>query len=251
MANKLIYGNGEISLDLSGNVLGVDIEFSGQADITVSLPSSWVVSSNKQHTRVIGIGMGEQISGTFSIISYTGDVRPTRCVVVTDDLKLDNLEIINPADTLYLNKSKLVFSTSNDKYDELSKDNIYIKKTAKRNIVQKGLLTGPNEYYYISGSHVPEGTEYHIHLDTYQAMTHSTHEKDSVNIYRKLDNGKLYDIKKIKRRRPKKLPKKALKLKAEKIKKNITSISGPQISTDQREGSGTAGGGGATGGYGD
>jgi len=246
MANKLRYADGEITLDLSGNVLGVDIEFSGQADITVSLPSSWVVSSNKQHTRVIGIGMGEQISGTFVIIGYTGDIRPTRCVIVTDDLKLENLEIINPDDTLYLNKSKLVYSTSNDKYDELSKDSIYIKKTAKRNIVQKGLLTGPNEYYYQSGSHVPEGTEYHIHLDTYQAMTHSAHEKDSVNIYRKLNNGKLYDIKKINKRRPKKLPKKALKLKAEKIKKATSSHRspvGPDRGADTAEGTAYTGGG--------
>tara|TARA_R100000458_G_C8258031_1_gene233895 strand:- start:590 stop:1342 length:753 start_codon:yes stop_codon:yes gene_type:complete len=223
MANLIRYGDGQVDLDYGGNVLAFDIELRGKCNISTNLPSSWVVSSNKNFTRIIGVAFGQSIPGNSNIFNYTGKIDISRCIIVGDDNELHGLNIADSKDTYYPRKSDLVFSTSNDKYDELKIKEDSLPLQSKQHFIHQNLLTKHNEYYYKDGGPVPEGTDYHIHLNTDQAMTKPTHQSDSVNIYKKMNNGKLFEVKKIVRRKPKKLPKKAAALVAEKIKKSTSA----------------------------
>ena len=214
--NTIKFSDGIVELDPSEGIVAFDMEFSGRFNGQCLLPSSWIVKYKRN--RMIGIGLGQVISEPTELLSYEGTFEIINFIPVTQDVQFSSCQIINGSDGSLFSKSKSQWDTSSSKPEDLNQTNASGRKqNLITHITQNNLLTTLNEYHYDNKSVVQEGTPYHIHLDTWQAMTGETHTRESKKIFPKLRDGRLFNIKKIKRVKRKPLNRKAIKKIATKI----------------------------------
>tara|TARA_R110002012_G_scaffold140118_3_gene297603 strand:+ start:270 stop:995 length:726 start_codon:yes stop_codon:yes gene_type:complete len=206
MNNELVYGQGVISINPRIGYTAFDITFTGKINGRIVLNSDWVVVSNAK--RVIGfLPSGLTVNNELTIMEYKGNLKIESCFIA-DTIEKYECIILHPDSENFFNDSLEVFSSSNEKLNELTaiKPN---KNRRKTSISHLNLLTKQNEYYYKDGSPVPEGTGYSIKLNPRQAFL-----GENKPIYQKLADNKLLNFATVKKP-------KLLKIKKTELKKYV------------------------------
>ena len=247
--NKIIYGDGRVNIESTDAIRAFDIKFTGNIDASVLLPSDWIVESRKN--RIVGISFGGNLpEGT--IFEYKGKLKIDTCAVTTNFLTM-NCEIVNNSSNLWEDTNSK-FNEFASKPEELNLNYVFDGVKQKTRILHTNLLTLHNQFFYSKGRVVPSGTPYHIHTNPRQVMTGENHTDESVTIYEKLGDGRLFDVRKIKRKTKRKISKKNMKRIVKRLKQNIesgitvkTSKTGADFA--QGESAGGGHGGGGSGGY--
>ena len=211
--NLLTYGDGQVYIDTDSNTLGFDIKFSGNVIAKISLPSNWIVMSTNK--RMIGFSSDATPLEPTTIFNYTGNIKISSCSIATLNEKI-NCEIKNNA-AYYWSDLSSDWTTNTTKFDAITKTQPNVNSTK---IKHYNLFAKKDEYYFNKNNPVPAGTEYHIDVKTRQAYT-----EDLEKIYQLLGDGRLFNLKKIKRPKQIKMNPKQIKLKANEMRKNISSTS--------------------------
>ena len=220
------------------NCCAIELKFKGKFIGESKLSDDWYVGTGKNKIICISFTGNQNVSelfvfeGSFSIIGIK---------ILTTELEEISVSY-EKLDIDTFGKSKESFQHGGSYFSDYNSIHEEIDTIEDTDIYKNNLFTKQDEFYYENGENY--FGEYHQHSNG-QAMTESMHNSDSVNIYRKSQNNKLYKPK------PKKLKSitpidSGVDPLREKIDKSdiITHIS----DTDPGSGSGSGGGGGS-GGY--
>ena len=77
---KIICNNGECSITSDTDILGIELEFNGVAEITPSLPENWILQGNK--TKIIIFTTQSVPIKNSTLFSYIGDMKIIKSIVV-------------------------------------------------------------------------------------------------------------------------------------------------------------------------
>ena len=187
--NSIYYGNGEIRIECSENILGFDIQFHGNYNIKSEYPENFLIGYN--NGRMIGVGLGS-ILGESPFLKYTGNLSIADCRVTTSDMKILHITprlIRNDKFAATINS----FSGENLKFEDLNSDGVYkgIPNKSTISIITKNLQTSGNQFY-LNGENY--SGYYHIH-HTGVAMTGAEHTEDSKILEIKEEKSRLKNIK--------------------------------------------------------
>ena len=171
--NSIYYGNGEIRIECSENILGFDIQLRGNYNIKSEYPDNFLIAYS--NGRMIGVGLGS-ILGESPFLKYTGNLSISDCKVVTSDMKILHITprlIRNDK----FNAKTNIFSGENLKFENLNSDGVYkgIPNKSTVSIITKNLNTKGNQFLLDNKDYMGD---YHIH-HTGVAMTGADHAKDS------------------------------------------------------------------------
>ena len=193
--SKIIIGDGIVSINPTDEIRGFHIFYKGVLNADIKLSSDWHVSANSN--QILGFTTGGSILDITTILEYTGTFNVKRCVVATHTEAMNcNIEK-NVTD--FFEDSTIQFDVSTTKLDESNKTDMIKTRVRGFKVRHTYLETKQNEYYYQDKTVVPEGTPYHIDCRTQQVMTESLYRPESKKIYQLLSDGRLNDIKKLKK----------------------------------------------------
>tara|TARA_R100000808_G_scaffold8841_1_gene24734 strand:- start:1825 stop:2559 length:735 start_codon:yes stop_codon:yes gene_type:complete len=233
---NLHHRRNEIAMDFSQieSVACIDIRYKGKMYAESMLPDDWQIF--ERNGRIICISLGNSIPEL--LFQYTGLIEIEGGMVV--DRNLNKYPIyINVHDIDYWENITGEYDKDSTVWTNYSGVHTREKGLLKTSIVRNGLVTKPNEFYYADGT-VYEG-EYHQHEDG-QAMTGGLHNEDSVDIYRKREDGELYNPRKRRSKRSLvEIVKTKLKPVIERSRAETSGTKGFKYEGDPTEGTGTAG----------
>lgn len=169
-------------------IVVIDILFSGSLHAESMLPDSWTLLSSSN--RIICINFGT--STPFEILSYTGNLTIKNASIYDAESNLHKPTIVFRGND-YWELTRETFDTSTSFYENFSSEITKKSNIKGVSIIKNNLMSKNDEFFYKDGS--PYYGEYHMHQDG-QAMTGASHERSSVNIYRKNEIGKVVDLKK-------------------------------------------------------
>lgn len=210
--SKITYGEGKINIEPTGTgIKGFDIIYTGSIHANIILDDQWHVIGVKN--RWIGFTVGDAIVEPIDIAEYSGEITIKDCSL-SDGHSLFQCEVINPyPDNLFEHAVKQ-FDSSTEKLSELKEVvGTPSRKRLNTDVKHTNLFARENEYFYLDGSPVKEGTKYQINLHPRKAMI------GKVTIFQKLPNGKFLDFKKVKRPKRRPILKKHLKTYVQRLKR--------------------------------
>ena len=187
---KLYHKKNEVNIDLSGIgiVRAIDISYSGKIFAESQLPDSWQLIANSNRIMCLSFGG----SNPDSLFHYSGLMQIRGVTVIDSDLNKHSASIIIQ-DIDYWQNITGKFDEDAQFWDRLGSIHQGEKGLSGTSIVKNNLLTNSDEFYFEDG--MPYDGEYHQHQDG-QAMTGAEHSDDSENIYRKTQDGKIYNPRK-------------------------------------------------------
>ena len=94
--SSIICNNGSCSIESNVDILGIEIDFTGTADITPTLPEGWIMQGNKNKMLLIGL-QGLTIKN-LQLFTYEGTIKIKRVIVANKESKriLCNIQNVNP-----------------------------------------------------------------------------------------------------------------------------------------------------------
>jgi len=94
--STIICNDGECSIQSNVDILGIEIDFIGIADITPTLPDGWIVQGNKNKMLLIGL-QGLPIKNQ-KLFTYEGSFTIKKVIVANNEAKriICNIEKVNP-----------------------------------------------------------------------------------------------------------------------------------------------------------
>tara|TARA_R100000234_G_scaffold102602_1_gene71857 strand:+ start:495 stop:1025 length:531 start_codon:yes stop_codon:yes gene_type:complete len=94
--STIICNNGECSIQSNVDILGIEIDFVGTADITPTLPDGWIMQGNKNKMLLIGL-QGLPIKNQ-KLFTYEGSFTIKKVIVANNQAKriICNIEKVNP-----------------------------------------------------------------------------------------------------------------------------------------------------------
>ena len=94
--STIICNNGSCSIECDVDILGIEIDFTGKASITPTLPEGWVMQGNKSKMLLIGL-QGLAIKNQ-ELFTYEGTIKLKKVVVANKEAKriICNIENVNP-----------------------------------------------------------------------------------------------------------------------------------------------------------
>ena len=94
--STIICNNGSCSIECDVDILGIEIDFTGTADITPTLPEGWIMQGNKSKMLLIGL-QGLAIKNS-ELFTYEGTINIKKVVVANKEAKriICNIENVNP-----------------------------------------------------------------------------------------------------------------------------------------------------------
>ena len=250
MSVKLYHRANEVAMDFSGldSIGAIDIYYSGKMYAESMLPNDWQVFETTG--RILCLSFGNSFPEL--LFEYSGLINIVGGKVVDKDLKSHPIVII-VSDFDYWENITGEFDSDTTRWDDYSQVHTRQSGLLRTSIVRNGLTTKPDEFYYSDGSSYYGG--YHQHGDG-QAMTGLEHTDESIEIYRKDNNGEIFNPRK---KRTKRQITKLIKQKVTPIitrtRASTSGHQGGKYGTDPTTGEGTgstaggSGGGGGSGGY--
>lgn len=186
---KLYHRKNEISIDLTGvqNVASIDFYYKGKMYGESQLPNDWILMANKN--KVICVNSGDSVPEL--MINYVGLITIKGGTVIDKDLNKSPIRVV-VEDIDYWDNMTVDYDKNTQRWEDLVSTHKKVP-LLYTSIVKKDLMAESDEFYFSDG--VGYQGEYHQHSDG-QAMTGSEHTEDSEPIYRKWDNGDLFDPRK-------------------------------------------------------
>ena len=91
-----IYNKTELATGKSTIICGIEIDFTGTADITPTLPEGWIMQGNKSKMLLIGL-QGLAVKD-LQLFTYEGTIKIKRVIIANKEGKriLCNIENVNP-----------------------------------------------------------------------------------------------------------------------------------------------------------
>ena len=177
---NITYGGGEVYLEHNVNIGAIQIHYTGKIKATSTLDDGWMLACNKNKILIVNLNEEYDVNLLFK---YNGSFNITSAMVVDRDLETYNLRI----NTQYIDYWNLIDSKwgdFNQKYTEFNREDKPDINIVNSKIIQKGLITKSEEFYYEDGTVYPVNKPYHIHENNI-IMTGEEHTKDSKVLYRK------------------------------------------------------------------
>jgi len=216
----------------------IELKFKGKFIGESKLSDDWYIATSTNKIICISFTGDNEVSELFT---FQGSFSIVGVKVVTKELQ-EIHPYYEKLDIDLFGMSRESFENSGSYFQDYDSRHLPIKTIDNTDIYKNNLFTKQDELYYENGDNYFGA--YHQHSNG-QAMSESEHTVDSVKIYRKDQNNKLY---KPKPKRLRVIPKDdAMKPSRDEDKEYRTS----EIGGDVRIGEGTAGGtgGGGSGGY--
>ena len=236
---KLVHYKNSLMFSEVINCAAIELKFIGKFIGESKLSDDWYVGTGLKKIICVSFNGNQNVSELFE---FQGSFTIIGIKIVTTDL----IEIFCDYEKLdidYFNRSKESFESGGSYFSEYSSTHESISTSDNLDIYKNNLFTKQDEFYHKNGENY--FGKYHQHSNG-QAMTESSHTIDSVEIFRKDQNNKLYEPKQKKLRKLHKGTDAAILPKKQKSQYNVTT--GHGVGSGGREGE--SGGGGATGGYG-
>ena len=94
--SKIICNGGECSIQSNVDILGIEIDFIGTADITPTLPDGWIMQGNKNKMLLIAL-QGLPVKNQ-KLFTYEGTFTIKKLIVANNEAKriICNIEKVNP-----------------------------------------------------------------------------------------------------------------------------------------------------------
>jgi len=175
----IYYGNKEVRID-DKNIAGLEIRYRGSIEYTDTTPEGFGVMASKNMIVVFPFGSKAELVELFT---YRGDFKILSCKGATWAGEYKRIAVKNEAD---YSVSRLAGDVEDmtlpvDKMRTPSTGKV--KKTKALKPALENLHTATHK----ATLYLKDGTEYtgdfHIHLETNQAMSGAVHDDNSVNLY--------------------------------------------------------------------
>lgn len=95
--SSIICNDGDCTIESNVDILGIEIDFVGIADITPTLPDGWIMQGNKNKMLLIGL-QGSPIKNQ-KLFTYEGTINIKRVIVANKDAKQIKCNIKNVTPT--------------------------------------------------------------------------------------------------------------------------------------------------------
>ena len=94
--SSIICNDGDCTIESNVDILGIEIDFVGIADITPTLPNGWIMQGNKNKMLLIGL-QGLPIKNQ-KLFTYEGSFTIKKVIVANNEAKriICNIEKVNP-----------------------------------------------------------------------------------------------------------------------------------------------------------
>ena len=182
---KLIHYKNSLMFSDPITCSGIALKFKGKFIGESSLSDDWYVATGKRKIICISFTGNQQVSELFT---FQGSFSIIGMKIVDQDLNVTSL-VCEKLDIDYFNRSKEVFDTGGSYFADYNSTHESIKTSDDIDIYKNNLFTKENEFYLENGENY--FGSYHQHSNG-QAMSESEHTDDSVKIFRKDQNNKLY-----------------------------------------------------------
>ena len=127
---KIDYSNGNVFFKTTGEVAGIEINYTGAIKAIKKLGDGWTIKIGKKKIVIYSLSQSEF---TPLLFTYVGTLNITKCVVVNWNLEQYNADIIFKNDSLW-SSSNSKFEIYRRKYEEIEQQTI-IKKTIKKSVI--------------------------------------------------------------------------------------------------------------------
>ena len=186
---NLYHRKDEIAIDLSNfnNIKSIIFTYKGVLHGESQLPDDWILMSNKNKV----VCVSSKNSTPNVILKYRGIITIIGATVIDEYLNKHSV-LVNVEDIDSWGVVSTDFDKNTQHWENLNSTHLSINASYTA-IVKKNLNAVSGEFYFADGT--PYEGDYHQHSDG-QAMTESEHSKESIEIYTKLDNGKIYNPRK-------------------------------------------------------
>ena len=237
---KLLHYKDSLMFSEIINCSGIELKYKGKFIGESKLSDNWYVGTGKTKIICISLNGNQDVSELFEFQGYFDIVG---LKIITQELN-EILCVYEKLDIDYFNTSKEVFESAGSNWSDYNSEHLEIKTIDDVDVYKNNLFTKQNEFYYENGENY--FGSYHQHSNG-QAMSESEHIQDSVKIYRKDQNNKLF---KPKLKRLKRIATdKDIAILKDKKAKGYVSIKTPGRRGEEGEGTAGGTGGGGTGGY--
>ena len=171
-ANVIEYGNGEVSIKIGSDIVGIDILLSGTYELESYDVPNLLISYN--NNRIIGVCLGGTL-GISPFLKYTGDLRILRCHAINTAMEKVVLIASYRSDLFIIILDD--FDNIHTKFEDLNVTNVYgkIPEFTKVELITKNLHTKGDEYT-LNGKDY--SGYYHLH-HTGVVMTGAEHDESS------------------------------------------------------------------------
>lgn len=94
--SSIICNDGDCTIESNVDILGIEIDFVGIADITPTLPDGWIMQGNKNKMLLIGL-QGSPIKNQ-KLFTYEGSFTIKKVIVANNEARriICNIENVNP-----------------------------------------------------------------------------------------------------------------------------------------------------------
>ena len=109
---SIIVTDGECYLDSESNIVGIEISFYGNAEITPQLPDGWIMQGNNRKMLIFRMS-GSPIQKRL-LFTYTGSVNITKSMIIND--KAEKVSEKNKQDKSKWNEDNFQFDSDTTKW---------------------------------------------------------------------------------------------------------------------------------------
>ena len=195
---KLLHYKNSLMFSEIVSCSAIMLKYKGKFIGESQLSDDWYIGTGKNKIICTSFAGDQEVSELFT---FTGSFQIVGMKVITKELE-DIYALYDKMDIDYFNLSRESFENGGSYFSDYNSTHSSIRTIEDTDIYKNNLFTKQDEFYHENGENY--FGDYHQHSNG-QAMTESEHNKDSVNIYRKTKNNKLYKPK------PKRLKKITLK----------------------------------------
>ena len=182
---KLIHYKDSLMFSEVVNCSAIELKFKGKFIGESKLSDDWYVGTGINKIICVSFSGNQDVSELFT---FQGSFVITRIKIITQELD----EISCGYDILdidYFKKSREKFDEAGSSFSDYNSTHEEIDTIDNTDIYRNNLFTKQDEFYLLNGENY--FGEYHQHSNG-QAMSGSSHTSDSVQIFRKDQNNKIY-----------------------------------------------------------
>ncbi len=235
---KLIHYKDSLMFSEVVTCSAIELKLKGKFIGESKLSDDWYVATGNNRIICVSFSGDQQVSELFS---FQGNFTIIGTKIVTEELQ-EIGSSYSKLDIDTFGKSQESFENGGSYFSDYNSTHEPINTIDDMDIYKNNLFTKQDEFYYENGDNY--FGSYHQHSNG-QAMSESEHNNDSVEIFRKDQNNKLY---KPKPKRLRMISKDDRIKPSRDVKKTYRSVKIGGGSTSG-EGTGSTGGGGGSGGY--
>ena len=182
---RLLHYKNSLMFSREVNCCAIEITFKGKFIGESKLSDDWYVATSRKKIICISFNGNQNVNELFV---FDGAFTIRGIKLITEDL----VEIPCASQKLdidHFGRGTAVFDSAQSYFSDYSSDHRAINTIDNIDIYKNNLFTKQDEFYFENGENYFGA--YHQHSNS-QAMTEAEHNSDSVNIYRKDQDNKLY-----------------------------------------------------------